>query len=165
MPPRTARSAGGDAASAFALGFVILAAGHLLLYVVLTGAARTALADIASKHEVAQLEVARDPGPPPQPGSEAYSAWLGAYETWWASKDYTLQDRHETMVKTGMALSFLVGLGLLGQGMMRVARTRRAPARARRREPVRRPARVVPLRPVATRIAVRPIPVRRRRSA
>lgn len=172
MAHRTAPpSSRGTAASTLTLGLVILAAGHLVLYLLLTADARSALAGMEREHDLAQLERVKDPGSPPQPGGEAYSAWLKAYETWWASKDFALHDRHESLVRTGMILSFLVGLGLLGQGLMRVSRVRttreRRPQRAAQ---ARRPARVVPLRPVARSVAVRPLAVRplavpRRKSA
>ena len=179
MASSSAPSRGSAAASSLALALVILAAGHLLLYVLLTGEARSALAAMEGQRSVAALEHARDPGPAPQPGGQAYSTWLRAYETWWASKDHALHSRHEGLVKTGMFLSFLIGLGLLGQGMVRASRTRGIPPRSRM-APLR-PARAVPLRPVpalavtarsvavrtaAVRpVAVRPITVQRRRSA
>lgn len=167
------------------LGFVILAAGHLLMYLLLTADARTGIADGEGSRSVAQLTSAKDPGFAPKPGTEAYSVWLDAYETWWASKDYALHSRHESMVKIGMLLSFLVGLGLLALGCRgsattsaRSVRARRIqpsgrPQPARRAQPVRtprpavrvqparRPSRVVPLRPVPARaVAVRPAAVR-----
>ncbi len=181
-------SKGSRTASMVTLGFVILAAGHLLMYLLLTADARSGIADGESARSVAQLESAKDPGFAPEPGSEAYSVWLGSYETWWASKDYALHSRHESMVKIGMLLSFLVGLGLLAAGCRGAATTsarrvrprriqaggRTQPARriepvrparpAVRAQPARRPARVVPLRPVpavaARPAAVRPVAVR-----
>jgi hypothetical protein len=152
--------AAGAAASALGLGLVILAAGHLLLYVVLTADARSALASASEQHEPAQLVGAKDPGHPPQPGTEAYSTWLRSYELWFASKDYAVHGRHETLVKTGMILSFLIGLGLLGQGWMRASRRQSAPQSGSGRARSRRPARVVPLRPVGQPVAARPIAVR-----
>ena len=156
MRAPTDRKAAGAAASALGLGLVILAAGHLLLYVVLTADARSALASANEQHEPAQLANAQDPGHPPQPGTEAYSTWLRSYELWFASKDYAVHGRHETLVKTGMILSFLIGLGLLGQGWIRASRRPGVPQGSSGRARGRRPARVVPLRPVGQRVAARP---------
>lgn len=156
------RTAASAAASALGLGLLVLAAGHLLLYVVLTADARAGIASATEHHELAQLASAKDPGHPPQPGTEAYSSWLRSYELWFAAKDYAVHGRHETLVKGGMIVSFLVGLGLLGKGWMRATRRRNAPPQQRRNQSRgRRPARVVPLRPVARPVAVRPIMVAR----
>ncbi|MDJ0522494.1 MAG: hypothetical protein QNJ90_10540 [Planctomycetota bacterium] len=160
MRGQAERPGRGTPASTLTLGLVVLAAGHLLLYVVLTADARSALADTTSRHEPAQLEAAKDPGHPPQPGTEAYSTWLRSYELWFAAKDYAVHGRHEGLVKGGMLLSFLVGLGLLGQGWMRATRRRPVQARGRRSQERARPARVIPMRPAAKPVAVRPRAVR-----
>jgi len=154
-----------------ALGCVILAAGHLLMYLVLTTDARGALTNLEATYGVSALEGTKDPGAAPQPGGEAYSQWLGAYERWWASKDVALHGRHEGLVRTGMILSFLIGLGLLAQGLRRTSQRtpvrRRGPTSRRDRtaRPARRPAPTRPLRPIVYPVAVRPVLVRQRRSA
>ncbi len=182
----------GAAVSMVAIGFVILAIGHAGLYLFLTGDARDGLARLETQHKVADLEGAKKPGPTPLAGSAEYSPWLRRYERWDAASEYTLHARHEGLVRTGMILSFLVGLGLLANGMFRTAKTpqrrssdrrrsvaprpaqpvRAAPARATPaqkpvRQPARRPARQ-PARQPARAAALKPVavrPVRLRKSA
>ena len=164
------------------LGFVVLAVSHVAVYLVLAGDARTALEELEGTYEVAALESARRPGQAPPAGSAEYSPWLRSYEQWHAAGEYEVHARQEGLMRGGMILSFLIGLGLLVHGFFGLARTprRRAtdrPARARRgaRDTVRpvpaarpmraaRPVRAVPARPVRARPAAAQ-PRRLRKSA
>ncbi|MDF1701723.1 MAG: hypothetical protein P1V36_11260, partial [Planctomycetota bacterium] len=130
--PSTARAA----APMLLLGLAILSVGHLVVYLCLAGDARSALSVLEAEHDVAALESARKPAPPPAAGTAEYSPWLRSYERWHAAGEYTVHARHEGLVRIGMILSFLIGLGLLGQGFLRTAKTPRRrvtdqPARAR----------------------------------
>ena len=140
------------------LGLVVLAVGHVAVYFTLAGEARDALASLEGQYDVAALERAQKPSMAPPAGSEDYSPWLRSYERWHASGEYAVHARQEGLVRGGMILSFLIGLGLLGHGFYGLVRTprrryldrparerlrpvpARAPARARRPAPARRPA-------------------------
>ena len=126
------------------LGVAILAVSHLGLYVFLTGDARTHMDEVTSQFSTDALETARRPGPPPDAGTPAYSPWLRAYEQWHASETHGLHARHEGMIRFGMILSFVIGLGLVGASVHRSA-------------PHRRRGRSVDARPAPARVAVRPV--------
>ena len=142
------------------LGLAVLAVGHAAVYLVLTGDARSALDTLESSYAVAELEGARRPGHAPLAGSPEYSPWLRSYERWHAAGEYEVHARQEGLVRGGMIMSFLIGLGLLCHGFYGLARTprRRATDRPARRQTVRakRPAAAAPVPARAVRPQVRP---------
>ncbi len=150
------------------LGLAVLAVGHVAVYLVLSGEAREALDGLERRFELAELEGAQKPSMAPPAGSEDYSPWLRSYERWHASGEYGMHARQEGLVRGGMIVSFLIGLGLLGHGFYGLMRTPRRryldrPARERLRPvPARAPSRAG--RPAAARRAA-PAARRLRKSA
>ena len=134
------------------LALLGLGIGHVVLYLCLTGDARTALDEIHATWKPSELQAARAPGFMPEPTTDAYSAWLRSYEAHAAAKDYELHARHEALMKYGMLFSFLIAVGFLGAAMRRVAVSRkrqigrpRVRVRAPQKPaPVMRPVRAIP---------------------
>jgi hypothetical protein len=107
------------------MALLVLGIGHLLLYFLLTGDARSALQVLESRYKGSSLETTVPAGPAAMPGTPAYSVWLRSYERWHAAKDYAMHGRHESLMRYGMLASFLIALGFLGSGLWRHARSSR----------------------------------------
>lgn len=129
------------------VALLALGVGHVMLYLTLTGDARSALKQISAAYTPAQLAAARAPGPMPEPGTEAYSPWLRGYEQHAAASDHSLHARHEGLMRYGMLASFLIAVTILGSAMHRFKREqgRSQPVSRASRSGTRRPA-VQPLR-------------------
>lgn len=137
-------------------GLAILTAVHTVVYMALSGDARSAIGELETTYDVAELESAPKPGEAPAAGSADYSPWLRSYERWHAAGEYQVHARQEGLVRGGMLLSFLMGLGMLVHGFWITTRTprRRATDRPTRRgahRPRRAAARPAPARPVRVR--------------
>lgn len=143
------------------LALLGLGIGHVVLYLCLTGDARTALDGLHAAWKPAELQAAKAPGVMPEPGTSAYSTWLRGYERSAAAKDYELHARHESLMRYGMLLSFLIAAGFLGAAMRRVVvSSKRQAVRSRPRTRPRTPQRAVRV------VRALPQPARRyRRSA
>ena len=128
------------AAEKMLLALLGLGIGHILLYLCLTGDARSALNDLAGQYEVAELQSAAKPAVMPMPGTPAYTPWLHSFQRYSASRDYELHARHESLMRYGMIFSFLIAVGFLGNALHRISvgrkRARRAHQIAARAAPV-----------------------------
>ena len=116
-----------------------LGLGHLVLYLCLTADARSALQDLSARWAPEVLAQARKAGGMPEPGTAAYGPWLERYEIFEASKDQALHQRHESLMRWGMIVSFLIAAFILGSAVHRHARStgRRTHSAGRRGAPVR----------------------------
>lgn len=131
-PAAAAAPASNDrAAEKMLLALLGLGIGHVLLYLCLTGDARTALNDLAGRYKPAELHSAAKPSAMPVPGTPAYSPWLHSFQRYSASRDYELHARHESLMRYGMIFSFLIAVGFLGNALHRISVGRKRAERAR----------------------------------
>ena len=114
------------------IGLVALAvaAGHLVLFLMLTGDARREIDRIARAYDLPTLASATQPGPAPAVGTEDYATWRDHEARWQAARAYGKHRDQRDLIGHGLLASFLLQAGITGWLLMRIA-ARAAKRRAR----------------------------------
>lgn len=112
----------------------LVAALHLVVYLILTSEARAGMRDIEAKHSPRALADAEPPGPAPAVGTEAYGTWRADEAAHQAAHVYGRHEAHHDLVRNAILVSFIVQTAFAAWVLARIAgRAAAASRRAARR--------------------------------
>jgi hypothetical protein len=86
----------------------VLGLAHLALHLLLTASARAELTRLEARYDAAELAGSSAPGPRPDGGGAALSAWHRAEDRFEAAEAFARHGRHVRIVGTGLLASFLL---------------------------------------------------------